>query len=100
MKLSAVLAFAAIVFASAVGAAPLPETNGQRLARGLPPMKPRNIVDSACILCPLPAIDADEGIGATPIRRQVPSARAVKRQQPSARAMRKRAEPSARAFAA
>lgn len=83
MKLSAVLAFAAIVFASAVGAAPLPETNGQRLARGLPPMKPRNIVDSA-----------------TPIRRQVPSARAVKRQQPSARAMRKRAEPSARAFAA
>ena len=41
MKLSAVFAIAALAFASATSAAPLLETNGQRLARGLPPLKPR-----------------------------------------------------------
>ncbi|KAL1751959.1 hypothetical protein FB107DRAFT_220912 [Schizophyllum commune] len=89
MKLSAVFAIAALAFASATGAAPLPETNGQRLARGLPPLKPRFVATPAARSEP-----------SAPVKRAEPSARALKRNEPSARALRKRSEPSARAYAA
>ncbi|KAL1712464.1 hypothetical protein EV715DRAFT_297058 [Schizophyllum commune] len=80
MKLCAIFALATIVLASVVGAAPVLETNGQRLARGLPPLRPRSIANAA-----------------TPVKRSGPSARALKRDEPSARAA-KRNEPSARAY--
>ncbi|KAL1658719.1 hypothetical protein GGF50DRAFT_120576 [Schizophyllum commune] len=82
MKLSAVFAIVTVALASVVGAAPIPETNGQRLARGLPPLRPRYIADAA-----------------TPVKRNEPPARALRRGEPSARTYRKRNEPSARAYA-
>ncbi|KAL1685983.1 hypothetical protein GGG16DRAFT_65131 [Schizophyllum commune] len=89
MKLSAVFAIATIALASVVSAAPIPETNGQRLARGLPPLMPRYIADGAST-SPCASIAADVSTtAATP----------VKRNEPSARAYRKRNEPSARAYA-
>ncbi|KAI5822986.1 hypothetical protein K523DRAFT_406153 [Schizophyllum commune Tattone D] len=99
MKLSAVFAIATVALASVVGAAPIPETNGQRLARGLPPLRPRYIADGVFTsLCA--SITADlSTTAATPVKRNEPPARALRRGEPSARTYRKRNEPSARAYA-
>ncbi|KAL1671588.1 hypothetical protein EV122DRAFT_226308 [Schizophyllum commune] len=97
MKLCAIFALATIVLASVVGAAPVLETNGQRLARGLPPLRPRSIANGASTAF-YASIAADVLTqAATPVKRSGPSARALKRDEPSARAA-KRNEPSARAY--
>ncbi|KAI5889840.1 uncharacterized protein SCHCODRAFT_02582087 [Schizophyllum commune H4-8] len=90
MKLSVVFVIATIALASVVGAAPFPETNGQRLARGLLPLRPRYTADSAQV---------ERAFRARALKRGEPSARAPKCNESLTCAYRKHNEPSACAYA-